>query len=110
MAAARAPIWLGWWLAAWPADDFVGLWQTLKERGDRLGGQTGRFFLRFVGKDTPLLSPDVVRALTAQGVVDREPTSRRDLQKVQDAFNAWRAESGRDLCAISRALACSVDG
>jgi len=99
----------GAYLAGWPERDFVGLWGDLKARGDRLGGQTGRFFLRFVGKDTPVLSPDVVRALIAQGVVDREPTSQRALQKVQDAFNTWRAESDRALCEISRVLACSVD-
>ncbi len=98
----------GAYLATWPESDFIGLWQELKRRGDRLGGQTGRFFLRFVGKDTPLLSPDVVKALAAQGVVDREPTSRRALQQVQDAFDEWRAQSGRPLCQISRVLASSV--
>ena len=98
----------GQWLANWPTEDFVGLWEQLKRRGDRLGGQTGRFFLRFVGKDTPLLSPDVVRALISQRVIDKEPTSARDLQKVQVAFNAWREESGQELCRISRVLACSV--
>ncbi len=100
----------GKWLAAWPTEDIVGLWDQLKRRGDRLGGQTGRFFLRFVGKDTPLLSADVVRALIGQRVVDKEPTSARDLQKVQAAFNAWREESGWELCQISRVLACSVEG
>jgi 3-methyladenine DNA glycosylase Tag len=100
----------GKWLAAWPTEDIVGLWDQLKRRGDRLGGQTGRFFLRFVGKDTPLLSADVVRALIGQRVIDKEPTSARDLQKVQAAFNAWREESGRELCQISRVLACSVEG
>ena len=98
----------GAYLAAWPEDDFVGLWQDLKKRGDRLGGQTGRFFLRFVGKDTPVLSADVVKALKAQGVIDKEPTSRLALGKVQQAFDRWREESGRDLCQISRVLACSV--
>lgn len=98
----------GKWLAAWPTEDIVGLWDQLKRRGDRLGGQTGRFFLRFVGKDTPVLSPDVVRALVEQRVVDKEPTSARALQEVQAAFNGWRAESGRPLCQISRVLACSV--
>ena len=98
----------GRYLAAWPADDIVGLWAELKHRGDRLGGQTGRFVLRFLGKDTPVLSTDVVKALIHEGVVDREPTSKKALAAVQAAFSEWHAESGRPLCAISRVLACSV--
>ena len=100
----------GKYLAAWPVTDIVGLWDELKRRGGRLGGQTGRFFLRFVGKDTPLLSPDVVRALVAQGVVDKTPTSKKALSALQEAFNIWHEESGLGLCQISRVLACSVDG
>jgi len=99
----------GSYLAEWPTENIVGLWDELKKRGNRLGGQTGRFFLRFVGKDTPMFSSDVVKALVAQGVVEKEPTSKKALQQAQDAFNAWREESGRELCQISRVLACSVD-
>lgn len=98
----------GAYLADWPADDFTGLWQDLKRRGDRLGGQTGRYFLRFVGKDTPLLSPDVLKALAHQGVIDKEPGSRAALQTLQNAFDRWRQESGRELCQISRILSCTV--
>jgi len=98
----------GAYLAAWPVTDIVGLWTDLKKRGDRLGGQTGRYFLRFVGKDTPILSVDVVTALIRQKVVDKEPTSQRALGAVQAAFNCWQAESGREMCQISRILACSV--
>jgi 3-methyladenine DNA glycosylase Tag len=98
----------GEFLAAWPVDDFVGLWTDLKQRGDRLGGQTGRYVLRFLGRDTPSLSRDVVNALIAADVVDKEPTSKKALASVQAAFNAWREESGRSYCQISRALACSV--
>ena len=98
----------GKFLAAWPEDDFVGLWSELKTRGDRLGGQTGRYFLRFVGRDTPILSRDVVTALIGAGVVDKEPTSKRALQSTQAAFNAWREESGRSYNELSRILACSV--
>lgn len=98
----------GEYLATWPPTDFIGLWQDLKRRGDRLGGQTGRFFLRFVGKDTPLLSRDVLDALAGQGVIDKEPSSQRALRKLQDAFDAWREQSGRELCAISRILSCTV--
>jgi 3-methyladenine DNA glycosylase Tag len=98
----------GAYLAQWPDDDFIGLWADLKARGDRLGGQTGRFFLRFIGRDTPMFSADVVRALVAQGVVDKEPTSKSALKQTQQAFNQWREESGLSFNEISRVLAFSV--
>ena len=98
----------GKFLSQWPEDDFIGLWADLKDRGDRLGGQTGRFFLRFVGRDTPMLSNDVVSALVEQGVVDKAPTSKGALQKTQEAFNVWRQESDRSFMEISRVLAFSV--
>ena len=98
----------GGFLADWPNDTFVDLWAALKQRGERLGGQTGRFFLRFVGKDTPVLSADVVKALIGQGVIEKAPTSRKAQLAVQDAFLTWQSESGRDLAAISRVLSASV--
>ena len=98
----------GAYLAAWPREDFVGLWDQLKARGDRLGVQTGRFFLRFVGWDTPVLSDDVVKALIGQGVIDKAPTSKKALAAVQDAFNAWHQESGRPFSQISRTLSATI--
>ncbi len=98
----------GSYLAGWPAADIFGLWADLKRRGDRLGGHTGSYFLRFIGKDTPMFSKDVVKALVRLRVVDKEPVSKRDLAATQAAFNQWREESGRGLCQISRVLACSV--
>ncbi len=95
-------------LAAWPEDDVVGLWNELKVRGSRLGGQTGRYLLRFIGYDTPILSADVVQALIAAGVVDKAPTGKRALQQTQAAFTQWREESGCSYNRISRVLACSV--
>lgn len=98
----------GAFLGEWPEDDTVGLWSELKTRGERLGGNTGPFFLRFSGKDTFMFSADVVAALIGLGVVDKAPTSKKALAAVQSAFNTWRAESGRPMCQISRVLACSV--
>jgi len=98
----------GAYLAQWPNSDFVGLWEELKRRGDRLGGQTGRFFLRFMGWDTPMFSEDVVKALIGQGVIDKAPTSKKAQLAVQEAFLSWQQESGRDLCQISRILSASV--
>ena len=98
----------GRYLAQWPNDDIVGLWDELKRRGQRLGGNTGPFFLRFVGKDTFMLSGDVVTALVRQKVIDKAPSSKKALAAVQNAFNEWRADSGRSLSEISRTLACTV--
>ena len=98
----------GAFMADWPDSDFVGLWLHLKKYGSRLGGQTGRYCLRFLGYDTPILSPDVVTALIGAGVVDKEPTSKRDLLAMQEAFNTWREQSGRSAREISRLLALSV--
>ncbi|MEM8769381.1 MAG: DNA-3-methyladenine glycosylase I [Pseudomonadota bacterium] len=98
----------GAFLADWPREDFVGLWECLKKQGDRLGGQTGRFFLRFSGWDTPVLSEDVVKALMAQGVIDKAPTSKKALALVQEAFQGWHAESGRPFSQISRILSATV--
>jgi 3-methyladenine DNA glycosylase Tag len=96
-------------LARWPQDDIVGLWDLLKRRGSRLGGNTGPFFLRHIGKDTPLLTGDVIRALREQGVIDQKsPTSKKALARVQNAFNTWCQESGRSLSEVSRTLGCSV--
>jgi hypothetical protein len=69
---------------------------------------TGPCFLREVGKDTFLLSPDVVKVLRREKVVKGNATSKRDLRAVQDAFNLWRRQSGRPLCHLSRIVACSV--
>jgi len=92
-------------IARWPDDDTIGLWAYLKEHGSRLGGNSGPYFLRDVGKDTFLPTGDVSRALIRLGVVDKKPTSKKDLKKTQEAFNAWREESGRTHAEISRTLA-----
>lgn len=95
--------------ADWPVDDQVGLLEVLKKRGQRLSGSSGQFLLRFMGKDGFMLSPDVVKALIAQGVVDKAPTGKGAMKKVQEAFNAWADESGKPMSHISRILALSVD-
>ena len=94
----------GAWLASWPVEEITGLWRELARRGAQLGGHSGPAFLRMVGKDTFLLTDDVVAALAAQGIIDARPASARSLQAVQDVFNGWRRESGLPLCQISRIL------
>ncbi len=100
---------VGQFLADWPEEDIVGLWQYLKKHGSRLGGNSGQYFLRFVGKDTFILSRDVCQALLREGVIDKPAvSSQRDQRKVQDYFNSLREESGRGLAELSRLLALSI--
>ena len=59
----------GAWLAAWPADDIVGLWKELQTRFSQLGGASGFYFLRMAGKGTFILTRDTVKALNKWGAV-----------------------------------------
>jgi len=43
------------------------------------------------------------------GTVTRTPTSQRDLQAVQEAFNGLQQRSGRPLCQLSALLALSIN-
>ncbi|MFC3606200.1 DNA-3-methyladenine glycosylase I [Stutzerimonas tarimensis] len=96
-------------IAEWPVTEIVDLWHLLAKRGNQMGGLSAPRFLRMVGKDTFILTEDVVAALRAQGVIDKAATSRRDLARVQAAFNAWQAESGRPLCQLSVMLGHTVN-
>ena len=98
----------GAWLADWPADDIIGLWDELATRFSQLGGNSGPYFLRMIGKDSFVLTGDVIQGLIDAKVVTKKPTTKPDRRKVQDAFNAWATETGRPLCELSRILAFSV--
>jgi 3-methyladenine DNA glycosylase Tag len=99
----------GKFLAQWPADDQVGLLEVLGKRGARLGGKTGQYFLRFIGRDSFILSGDVVACLKDAGLdIAESPTSKKDMKKVQDQFNAWAEETGLPLTHLSRICAMSV--
>ncbi len=99
----------GEFIAQWPASDIVGLWRLLAKRGARLGGRSAAGFLRLVGKDTFLLTSDVVARLVAENIIDRNPTSQRDIQLVQDAFNELQQVSGRPLCQLSSMLSLRIN-
>jgi 3-methyladenine DNA glycosylase Tag len=96
--------------ADWPPEGQIGLMEVLSKRGSRLGGVTGQRLLRSMGKESFILSGDVVARLIAEGVVEKPPSSKRDLKAAQDAFNRWCQQSGRSLTEISRVLAYSIDG
>ena len=96
-------------LAQWPAGDQVGLLDLLAKRGVRLGGRTGQYFLRFIGKDGFVTSADVVACLRDAGLeISENPTSKKDLGKIQAQFNAWALETGLPLTHLSRICAMSI--
>ena len=98
----------GAYLAGWPITDIMGLWRDLARRFSQMGGNSAPYFLRMAGKDTFLLSDDVVRALIGAGVVARKPSAKDERAAVQEAFNRWAAQTGRPLCQISKVLALSA--
>ena len=99
----------GKFLAAWPTSDQVGLLELLAKRGVRLGGRTGQYFLRFIGKDSFITSTDVVACLRDAGLdISQTPTSKRDLAKIQAQFNGWAKETGQPLTHLSRICAMSI--
>lgn len=99
----------GKFLANWPADDQVGLTAYLGKHGNRLGGATGRYFLRWVGWDTYIVSGDMVAALRDAGLdIAENPTSKKDLAKVQWQINEWAEETGLARMHISRILSMSI--
>ena len=99
----------GKFLEQWPAGDQLGLAALLGARGSRLGGATGQYFLRFIGYDGFMTSNDVVACLRDAGLdIAPSPTSKKDLAKIQDQFNAWRAETGLSIQQLSRICAMSI--
>ncbi len=96
-------------LKDWPSDDIAGLWAFLAKNGKRLGGMTGRYFLRFIGKDCIIPSSDVTKALRSFGLeIAENPTSKRDLAKIQTQFNHWHQETGLSYTHLSRICAMSI--
>lgn len=100
----------GQWLASWPSEDIVGLWLELAKYGSHLGGKSGASFLRYMGKDTFLLSEDVVAVLSDMGVIEGNPFSKKNLSAVQVLFNQWHTESGLPYSHLSRILSLTQRG
>ena len=99
----------GKFLAAWPSADQVGLLDMLAKQGARLGGRTGQFFLRFIGKDCFVLSMDVVACLRGAGLdISENPSSKKDLRTIQEQFNVWAEETGLPMTHLSRICAMSA--
>jgi 3-methyladenine DNA glycosylase Tag len=95
------------YFADWPDADFAGLIEVMKKRAARCAGETAMRFFRSMGKPAFITTRDVSAALVEAGVLEKPPKNRKDFAAVQAAFNAWSAETGRDLTALSRVLAMS---
>ena len=99
----------GQFIADWPVEDQIGLMAYLKKHGSRLGGQSALWFLRRVGKDCFIPARDVAVLLRSIGLdIAENPTSKRDLSKIQAQFTEWHAETGLPYSHLSRIAACSV--
>ena len=85
------------------------LWDELAKRFQQLGGNSGAYFLRMVGKDSFILSDSVQRGLVHWGVLRELPPRKTDRAAIQQAFAGWAAETGRPLCQLSQILAMSLD-
>ena len=98
----------GKFVSKWPTEDLVGLFIALRKGGSRLGGRTGQRVLRNMGRDTFIVTGDVVRCLKRAGLdITDEPTTQRELKLMQAAFNDWHQESGLPYAHMSRICSMS---
>jgi 3-methyladenine DNA glycosylase Tag len=99
---------VGKWLAKWPCENIIGLWAHLKKHGSRLGGNTGPYALRKLGKDTFILSKDVEAYFRANKLIEGGLTSKRSLNTIQETFSQWQSESNFSLQELSQIVAYST--
>ncbi|NQY34426.1 MAG: DNA-3-methyladenine glycosylase I [Alteromonadaceae bacterium] len=89
----------------WPNNDIIGLWAYLKKNGQRLGGNTGPYALRALGKDTFLLTRDIEAYFRAHDIISGGIQSKTSLSAIQQSFNAWQQECDLSLSQLSRLVA-----
>ena len=90
-------------------DRQIELMAYLKKHGSRLGGNTGMYFLRFLGRDSFILSRDVLMAIRNAGhSITQNPTSKRDMNTIQQVFNDWHGETGLSYTYLSRIAGFSI--
>ena len=92
-------------LANWPSDNLIGLWDYLKKNGQRLGGNTGPYALRALGKDTFLLTRDIEAYFRAHHIIDGGIQSKKSLLAIQTSFNQWQQECDLSFSQLSRLIA-----
>jgi len=96
------------YFARYPSTEYIDLLDDLKRRASFLGGTAGQYFLREMGKDSFVLSRDVIAALKREKVFDGTPTSKSSRTAIQAAFNQWVDDGGKTLTRVSRVLAFTV--
>ncbi|WP_417690376.1 DNA-3-methyladenine glycosylase I [Pseudidiomarina sp.] len=99
----------GEFLAQYPSEQQAQLLTYFKKHGSRLGGATAQHFLRRVGWDGYVLSPDVLTALRNHKLLEGSETSQRGLKQIQNVFNGWHEETGLPFSHLSRILSMTVD-
>lgn len=100
---------VGAYFASWKDNDYCENLRALQKNAARMGGRTGQTFLRRMGVSTLVFTPDVLKALAREGVINKAPASKNDWTSLQRALDQWVEESGRSLTEISQILAYSVD-
>jgi 3-methyladenine DNA glycosylase Tag len=99
----------GKFLSTWPPSDEVGLLELMAKRGSRLGGASGQMLLRFLGYDAFVATKDVAACLRGAGLdIAEAPTSKRDLTRIQEQFNAWAKQTGLPYRHMSLICAMSI--
>lgn len=92
-------------IAQWPSDNIIGLWAYLKKYGQRLGGNTGPYALRALGKDTFIISRDVEAYFRAHDIITGGIQTKSSLQAIQTSFNTWQQQCDLSLSQLSRLIA-----
>lgn len=99
----------GAFLAQWSSEEQVSLLLWLKRHGARLGGMSAQYFLRRVGWDGFILSPDVLAALYREQCLDASPGTQKALVQAQETFTRWHRETGLPYSHLSRIVSYSID-
>lgn len=96
------------YFARYPSTEYIGLLADIKKHGSFLGGTSGQYFLREMGRDSFILSRDVLAALTREEIFTGSPTSKASMKSIQQAFNTWVDDGGGSLTRVSRVLAFTI--
>jgi hypothetical protein len=74
-----------------------------------IGGAIGQMLLRFLGCDGFVATKDLSACLRDAGLyITAAPTSKRDLARIQEPFNAWAKETGLPYRHLSLIFAMSI--
>jgi len=95
-------------IAAIQSQDYLPDLVKLSKHGTRVGVRTAMIWMRRMGADSFVFSPDVERALFRYGVIDKASSSARSWSELQEILNQWMDETDLSLTHISQILAYSL--